>query len=592
MAFIIFEKRPCMCGIVGYLGVNSPISIVLEGLSRLEYRGYDSAGISILDDHSTIHTYKKTGDISVLKTIVPKSVDKQLMAIGHTRWATHGQVTDFNAHPHVSEDFSCVHNGIIENFQDLKAELIGLGQKFDSETDSEVFVRLLEVFSLEEAYHKIKGNSAFVFIDADKKIMKAVKKSAPLVLGRSTKTNEFMVSSDPYALLGIVDEIIFPEDGVVCQISLEEGLNFYELDGSKSERYTVRTQDSSFTISTKDGHEHFMLKEIFEQPALIKNIFSHYKEPQMQEELKNFKESMGTGAIHISACGTAYYAGLVIKNYFEKFNRVPVHCDLASEFRYRNPILKNDDLALFISQSGETADTLAALDICKKSKLKNISILNVIGSTLGREVDFNFPIFAGKEIGVASTKAFTMMCVVGRVMSAFLESKEAFDALEKKLALLANRVEDLFSQRETLKDIAESIYSYKGYFFTGRGLQYPIALEGALKLKEIAYVHAEGYAAGELKHGPLALIDEEMVNIAIVTPELYEKTFSNLKEIKARKGKIVAIGPRGDKNLMSESDYYIPLDFEGLEEFSGLYVNIVNQLLSYYMAKFKGHDID
>ncbi len=592
-----------MCGIVGYIGSSHPIEVVLDGLTRLEYRGYDSAGISYVDDQNNIITHKKAGELNRLKEILPTIASAPRAAIGHTRWATHGEVNDVNAHPHLSTSWACVHNGIIENFSDLKEKLIERKSSFQSETDSEVFVKMLEmedknqtaIQSISHAFKKIDGNSAFVLLHKESSKIYALKKSAPLVLGKTLDQSQLMVSSDPYALVGRVEEIYFPEDNVICELSAKDGISFFELDGKPSKRFITKKQDASFKVSSKGEFEHYMLKEIYEQPGLMKNLFAHYKSGELKnnlEELRKLYQRKPFETIHMSACGTAYYAGLVVRDFFEKFNKIKVQCELASEFRYRNPIVRKDDLAMVLSQSGETADTLAALQLSKSLGLNTASILNVSGSSIYREVAHNFLIHAGAEIGVASTKAFTQMCLVGRIISAYLEGDEAFAALEKRLSLLGQRIQKLVEGVDEIKSIAESIYNYKGYFFTGRGIYYPIALEGALKLKEIAYVHAEGYAAGELKHGPLALIDHEMVNIAIIGPELHDKAFSNLKEIKSRKGIIVSIGDQDDKRLKAESNYFIGLDFSGLDELKPLYINVVNQLLAYYMAKFKGHDID
>jgi glucosamine--fructose-6-phosphate aminotransferase (isomerizing) len=372
-------------------------------------------------------------------------------------------------------------------------------------------------------------------------------------------------------------------------------INFYELDFTKTTRYLSKKQDMSVEVSEKGEYEHFMLKEIHEQPELIRNLTQYYFVGEGREALENIS-TYKPNNIHLSACGTAAYAGLVIRDFLEGINRISSTVELASEFRYRDPILKEGDVGIFVSQSGETADTLAAQSLCKKAGIKTLSIVNVDGSTLYRDCDDNLLIRAGVEIGVASTKAFTQQSLTGRLFSAALAGDLKDEAKKVKLtgkfALLAERIDRLLVESEIIKVIAESIYNKKGFFYTGRGAYFPIALEGALKLKEIAYVHAEGYAAGELKHGPIALIDEEMVNVALVGPELFEKTVSNIQEIKARKGIIVSIGPRNNEELMELSDYYIPLDFDGLEELAPLYVNVANQLLAYYMAKFKGTDID
>lgn len=597
-----------MCGIVGHLGPQNSVEKVLEGLKRLEYRGYDSAGVAFIDEHNDLKIYKKTGKLENLKAVLK---DESLVArscIGHTRWATHGTVNDNNSHPHDLGPVALVHNGIIENADEIRSNLKKAGYNFKSDTDTEVFTVLISdklkqgqtfVESVSNSFKEIDGNSAFVILHSELDEILAIRRAAPLVCGLSTGAMEAYVSSDPYALVGMTDQLFFPEDEVLCSISPKHKdiIEFLELDGTLSKRYMQKAQDHGLEISDKGDFEHFMLKEIFEQPELIRSLTQYYFDGDGQE-LLDLVSKFKPDKIHITACGTAAYAGLVIRDFIEKENKIPCALELASEFRYRSPILGKNDLGLFVSQSGETADTLAATELFTKEKLKTLSIVNVDGSSLFRECDNNLLIRAGVEIGVASTKAFSLQALTGKIYSSALSGIFSNDkdkmGLVNKFSLLAERVDYLLSRFDEIKSIAEAIYNYKGFFFTGRGIYYPIALEGALKLKEIAYVHAEGYASGELKHGPIALIDEEMVNIAIVGPELYDKTVSNIQELKARKAIIVTIGPSGDKyvHLREISDYYIPMDFEGLDELAPLYVNIANQLLAYSMAKFKGTDID
>ena len=595
-----------MCGIVGHLGPQNSVETVLEGLKRLEYRGYDSAGVSFIDEHNELQVYKKSGRLENLQEVLK---DKNLVArscIGHTRWATHGEVNDNNSHPHSTDKISMVHNGIIENASDLKKELIEKGISFHSDTDSEVFIGLLTYETSRgkefkqaviDSFRRISGNSAFVILDSETSDIFAVKRGAPLVCGIHEVSSEGLVSSDPYALAGMVEKLYFPEDEVLCHLSVANKnlLNFYELSGEKTTRYMSKKQDISAMVSDKGDFEHFMLKEIHEQPELIRSLTQYYFAGEGESSLRALMK-LRPERIHISACGTAYYAGMVIRDFLEQYNRIPTETSYASEFRYRYPLLNEQELGLFVSQSGETADTLAAQQLCKKYGLETLSIVNVEGSTLYRECDYNLNIRAGVEIGVASTKAFTQQALTGRLLSLAMagdlecESKKV--ELAKQFNLLAERVDYLLANEDEFKRIAAEIYQKKGFFFTGRGRYFPVALEGALKLKEIAYVHAEGYASGELKHGPIALIDDEMVNIAVVGPELYEKTVSNIQEIKARKGVIVAIGPRGDEHLEEISDYYIPMDYDGLGDLRPLYTNVANQLLAYHMAKNKGTDID
>ncbi len=597
-----------MCGIVGHLGPQNSVDVVIEGLKRLEYRGYDSAGVSFISSDNQLKLYKKRGKIENLINELEGKDIKARSCIGHTRWATHGGVNDVNAHPHAAEDFgiSIVHNGIIENASELREFLKEKGHEFKSDTDSESFLRLV-LFHLNEKLHikdaiiasfkKIKGHSAFVVLYKETDEIYAIKNGAPLVCGINDINSEAFVSSDPYALAGMANKIYFPEDEVLCHLSPSNQniLNFYELNGEKSKRYMSKKQNLDHDPAAKGDFDHYMLKEIHEQPELIRSLTQYYFSGEGKESLEQALD-LPRKAMHISACGTAFYAGMVIRDFIESKNRIPCKLELASEFRYRNPILDKEELALFISQSGETADTLAAQGLCRNFGMKTLSIVNTEGSTLYRDCTANLLIRAGIEIGVASTKAFTQQSLTGLIFSSVVEAgkfnEELQNKLSSKLSLLAERIDNLLSREEEIKEVAKSIYQYKGFFFTGRGIYYPVALEGALKLKEIAYVHAEGYAAGELKHGPIALIDEEKVNVALVGPELFEKTVSNIQEIKARDGKIVTIGPRNNKELKEISDYYIGLNFEGLEELSPLYVNVVNQLLSYHIAKMLGTDID
>lgn len=591
-----------MCGIVGYSGPGNSVGPIIEGLSRLEYRGYDSAGICLKIENE-LQIIKKEGKLDNLKALINDQKPFSHTGIGHTRWATHGAVTTDNAHPHGNELFAVVHNGIIENAGVLKKELQAEGFHFKSQTDSEVFLVLLTKFykqsqnvlqSISKAFSTITGNSAFVIIEKGSDKLFCLKRSAPLVVGDNKDTREAFVSSDPFALVGFAPRIYFPEDSVICESVVtksEVKVNFYELDLSVSNRYKFQTNAMSVDATTKGPYEHFMLKEIHEQPALVDKLAGFYIKNEgrkILDELKSFK----TPCWHLTACGTAWHAGLVIKNYFEQINSQRASVDIASEFRYKGPILNSGEVGLFISQSGETADTLACQELCKEKGIPSFSIVNVEGSTLFRNSDKNFLIHAGVEIGVASTKAFTLQALTGYLMSRAIEGTLDDPALFKEIQLLSSRIADLCANAEKIKSVAQSIYNKKGFIFTGRGKYFPIALEGALKLKEIAYVHAEGYAAGELKHGPIALIDEHIVNIAIVGPELFDKTVSNVEEVKARRGKMVVVGPKNSSELEHLSDAYIGLDFDGLHHLSPLYVNVALQFLAYHIASLKGTDID
>ena len=591
-----------MCGIVGYTGPANSVGPIIEGLSRLEYRGYDSAGIC-LKINGELQIIKKEGKLDNLKQLITEKKPFSHTGIGHTRWATHGAVTTDNAHPHGNELFAVVHNGIIENASSLKKELQAEGFTFKSQTDSEVFLVLLTKFfkqtnntlqSISKAFTTVTGNSAFVIIEKSSEKLFCVKRSAPLVVGEYKETREAFVSSDPFALIGFAPKIYFPEDGVICEgtvTATDVITKFYELDLTESRRFKFQSNAMTMDSTSKGPYEHYMLKEIHEQPGLIDKLAAYYIKNdgrKILDSLKGFKSANW----HFTACGTAWHAGLVIKNYFESINRQRSSVEIASEFRYKNPILNKDEVGLFISQSGETADTLACQELCKEKGIPSYSIVNVEGSTLFRNSDKNFLIHAGVEIGVASTKAFTQQVLTGYLMSRAMEGTLDDPKLFAELKLLSNRIEDLCSHADKLRAVAEKIYSKKGFIFTGRGKYFPIALEGALKLKEIAYVHAEGYAAGELKHGPIALIDEDIVNIAIVGPELFEKTISNVEEVKARRGVIIIVGPKDNSEAEHLADSYIGLDFEGLPNLSPLYANVALQFLAYHVASLKGTDID
>lgn len=591
-----------MCGIVGYSGPGNSVEPIIEGLSRLEYRGYDSAGIC-LKINNELQILKKEGKLENLKSLIGQQRPYSHTGIGHTRWATHGAVNTDNAHPHGNEIFAVVHNGIIENAGSLKKTLQTEGFEFKSQTDSEVFLVLLTKFykqskntleSIAKAFNTITGNSAFVIIEKASDKLYCIKRSAPLVVGENPETREAFVSSDPFALIGFAPNIYFPQDGVICEstvTSTEVVVKFYELDLRPSTRYKNQSNLMTMDATTKGPYEHFMLKEIHEQPALIDKLSAFYIKNEgrkVLDQLKNFKANVW----HLTACGTAWHAGLVIRNYLEQINRQRADVEIASEFRYKNPILEKGDVGLFISQSGETADTLACQELCREKSIPTFSIVNVEGSTLFRHSDINFLIHAGVEIGVASTKAFTLQALTGYLMSRSMEGTLDNPELFAEIQLLSHRLGELCANPESIKDVAKNIYTKKGFIFTGRGKYFPIALEGALKLKEIAYVHAEGYAAGELKHGPIALIDENIVNIALVGPELLEKTVSNVEEVKARRGLMVVVGPKNSPEISCLADHYIELNFEGLPNLSPLYVNVALQFLAYHIAKLKGTDID
>lgn len=587
-----------MCGIIGVIGDQNSVDIVVEGLKRLEYRGYDSSGVSFVSQNRPL-LFKKKGKLDNLVPLLSHKPESKC-AIGHTRWATHGQVNDTNAHPHVKGPLSLVHNGIIENAHHLKEHVAGYD--FSSETDSEVFLAMVWL-SLENglpfeeaflrAFQKTRGNSGFVMMHSESQEILAIKRKVPLVCG--TNKSQVMVSSDPYALVDIAEKVYFPEDEVLCRLKENPLIGFFDTSLNPSKNYSTRNQKMRYALEDKGDFEHYMLKEIYEQPNLIRALPRYYFSGDGVRSLDRIQQHRPE-KIFIVACGTAAYAGMVIRNFLEKTNRIPAEVDFGSEFRYREPVFSGNLLGCFISQSGETADTLAAQELCANNSVPTLGLINVEGSTLYRKNDHNLLIRAGVEIGVASTKAFTQMALTGHLLSFSwgqnYRSKNGRALLADRFNLLADRIEELVKNVATIQRIAYKIHNKKGYFYTGRGIYYPVALEGALKLKETTYVHAEGYASGELKHGPIALIDEEIVNIAIVGPQLREKSTSNVQEVKTRKGIIVGIGDERDQNLKSLCNYFIPLNYSGLDDLSPLYVNVANQLLAYYMAKFKGTDID
>ena len=586
-----------MCGIVGYSGASSAVSIIMEGLSRLEYRGYDSAGICLAKQNQ-LTEFKKEGRLANLEELLKKVQATGTVGIGHTRWATHGGVSDLNAHPHINDEFAIVHNGIIENAKLLKNEL---DYGFKSETDSEVFLALVtRAFSesgdvaqaIVSSFKKVEGNSAFVVLHKSSKKIYSIKNSAPLVCGVDESSGDIFVSSDPFALIGFSSKLFFPEDGVLfVGEGSEKGFEFFDLDLQPCHRYKVQAETRSKEVIEKGPFEHYMLKEIYEQPQLISSTVDRLLKNEFSTAFQKIVQ-MQPKFINIIGCGTALHAGFLVKQFLEQKNNIRTITDFASEFRYRNPILNHNDLGLFITQSGETADTLACQELCQKMGIKTVSIVNVEGSTIYRECDENILIHAGAEIGVASTKAFTQMVVMGYLLSQSFAGELELEITQTELSQAAAAIQNILNQEQKIQEIAKAIYNYKGFIFTGRAQQFPIALEGALKLKEIAYVHAEGYASGELKHGPIALFDESMVNIALVTKELNQKTLSNAQEVKARNGVMVVIGEGSMQEALDIADYYFDVDYKGAKDLKPIVSNVVLQLLSYHIAKLKGTDID
>ncbi len=591
-----------MCGIIGYVGERKAVPVLLYGLQRLEYRGYDSAGIAVIDKElNSIIVEKQVGKIKDLQEFLWNKKIEGTVGIGHTRWATHGEPSIVNAHPHISEKgtISVVHNGIIENYMELKRELEEKGYKFKSQTDTEVIAHLFEdlyednlLKTALKVVKKLKGAYAVGVIstlEPDKIV--AIKKGSPLIVGLGK--NENLIASDIPAVLEYTKDIIALDDEEISVLTKEK-VEIYDFQGNKKEKKPFHVE-WDVSIAEKAGYKHFMLKEIFEQPRTIADTitgcFSDPKE-DLFNTVKNIKR------IQIVACGTSFHAGLTGKFWIEKFARIPVEVDYASEFRYRDFIVDEETLIIGISQSGETADTRFALLDAKEKGAKIASIVNVVGSSLARESDYVLYTYCGPEIGVAATKTFTAQLIVlflfalkaGLVKGKI--SQEQIDFYHDKLNYLPSIIEEMLKKSDYIKEIASKYQEAKDFLFLGRGLNYPIALEGALKLKEISYIHAEGYPAGEMKHGPIALIDEHLPVVNIVPKDdLYEKMLSNVQEVKARKGKIISLGTGKDEEVINLSDDYIILP----EVDPNLYpiVSIVPlQLLSYHIATLLGKDVD
>jgi len=592
-----------MCGIVGYIGKETNPQIGLEALKRLEYRGYDSAGMAVFNfEKKQIYCLKCVGRISNLEDKLSNSAISGTPFIMHTRWATTGRVNEVNAHPHsdCKGNIWVVHNGIIENYQELKEELIKEGHRFVSETDTEVLSHLIEKYfkgNLEEAVRKalkeVKGTYALVIISREDpyKIV-AASLSSPLLVGINGK--EYLIASDPAAIVSYTKKIINLEDNEIATITPEKFFIFKEKVPQEIE---LEVEDIQ-----KEGYSHFMLKEIMEQPRSLK----HSQQGRILLEeglaklggLEDVKDKLKEiKRLIIVACGTAYHAGLVGEYMLEEYAGIPVEVDFGSEFRYRKPILDENTALLAISQSGETADTIAALREAKRKGILTLGIVNVVGSTVSRETDAGVYNHAGPEIGVASTKAFTSQLEVLALLTLFLGRQREMSLvmgqrIAKEILKIPELVEKVLQTRSEVKKIAEKYKDAKNFLFIGRKYNYPIALEGALKLKEISYIHAEGYGAGEMKHGPLALIDKNFPTIAILTSDsVYKKTLSNAEEIKTREGPIIAIATEGNDEIknITEDVIYIPKTLEMLTPILSV---IPLQLFSYYMGVLKGYDVD
>ena len=603
-----------MCGIIGYIGDKEAVDVLLNGLFRLEYRGYDSAGIAVISPENKFSLCKKQGKIKNLETTIKerKKTINGTVGIGHTRWATHGVPSDDNAHPHSNSagNIVVVHNGIIENYKQLRDELIKEGHTFLSDTDTEVIPHLIEKAMrdgktpLEDAVRsslkKIRGTYALgVLCENNPEKIVAARMGSPLILG--VGKNEHFIASDIPAILDRTNKVVYLEDGQIAVITTDS-YQVYDLEGNPLS-IPVDTIEWKMEEAEKGGFEKFMLKEIHEQPMVVKKVsFKTVEELiiSMKSNKLNLEpnEVVKIRRIYIVSCGTAFFAGFTGKYILEHYTSIPVEIDLASEFRYRDIQLEQNSVVIAVSQSGETADTLASIRKAKELGCKVISIVNVVGSTLDRESDGVLYTHAGPEIGVASTKAYMSQLAAFYLLAVYcgrIRYEMSFeDALKmlKELGNMSDHIQEVLDNQEAIKKYAKKYHRFSSAFYLGRGFNYPVALEGALKNKEISYMHAEGYAAGEMKHGPIALIDEKFLVIAICTEgKVYEKVISNLKEVQARSGKIVIIANKGDKHVREITDDIIEVPHVD-EELSPM-INVVPlQLFAYYLAKNRGCDID
>ncbi len=591
-----------MCGIIGYIGKRTAVPVLLYGLQRLEYRGYDSAGIAVLDNScKKLVVEKKVGKIKDLQEHLWGKQINGNVGLGHSRWATHGSPTENNAHPHTSQNkkFAIVHNGIIENYLELKEELQKKGYKFVSETDTEVIAHLFEdlyngdlLKTALEVAKRLEGAYAIGVISTEEpdKLV-AIKKGSPLVIGLGKGEN--FIASDIPAVLEYTKDFITLDDGEVALITKDK-VEIYDLNGNRKEKKVLHV-NWDVSVAEKGGYKHFMEKEIHEQPKTITDSISGFLSAD-NEEL--YKTILDTDRLYIIACGTSYHAGLVGKFWIEKFAKIPVEVDYASEYRYRDKVLTNKSIVMGISQSGETADTRFALLDAKKEGAKTIGLVNVVGSSLSRETDYVLYTYCGPEIGVAATKTFTAQLVVLLLLALNLGlrknsiTKKEYNKYLDELLKLPSKVEKILEKNSFIKDISHKYMNASDFLFLGRNINYPIALEGALKLKEISYIHAEGYPAGEMKHGPIALIDEKMPVVCVAPRDrLHEKMLSNIQEVKARKGIVISVATEGDKEIkdISNDVIYIP---ETIDILYPILTIIPLQLLSYHIATLLGKDVD
>ena len=599
-----------MCGIVGYIGFREAWPIVIKGLHRLEYRGYDSAGIALMN--GSLNIYKKAGKVSDLEKSVENEDLKGTIGMGHTRWATHGEPSDRNSHPHTSGDgrLAIIHNGIIENYSTLKEALLSRGHIFKSDTDTEVLIHLIEDIqqqtgldlreSVRIALNEVIGAYAIVIMSKDEPDeLIAARKGSPMVLGVGEK--EYFIASDASPIIEYTKNVIYLNDNEIAYIKRNE-LLIKNINNVVQIPY-VQELELKLEMLEKGGFDHFMLKEIYEQPRSIKDCMRGRIYPQKAlvqlGGIKEYAEKLkNIDRIIIVACGTSWHAGLVGEYLIEEYARIPVEVEYASEFRYRNPIISEKDIVIAVSQSGETADTMAAIELAKEKGATIFGICNVVGASIPRLSHAGVYTHAGPEIGVASTKAFTAQVTVLTLMALYIAQQRGTITQSKLIDLLTeldnipSMVEKCLLSNDRIKEIAAEFKDARNFLFLGRGSGFPVALEGALKLKEISYIHAEGYPAAEMKHGPIALIDEEMPVVFIATKNSsYEKVISNIQEVKARKGKVIAIVTEGDTTVKNMADYVIEIP-DADEIFLPLLATIPLQLLSYHIAVMRGCNVD
>jgi glucosamine--fructose-6-phosphate aminotransferase (isomerizing) len=602
-----------MCGIVGYIGKRNVISILVDGLKRLEYRGYDSAGVAFWDKEG-IRVFKIAGKVAELERMLLGLGSNSNIGIAHTRWATHGIPNEVNAHPHVdcTGNIAVVHNGIVENYQSLKKKLEREGHIFKSQTDTEVIAHLVEEFykiygdieiAVRNLFFEVKGTFGLAIMtsyDPDKIIV--ARRGSPIAIGVGNGEN--ITASDPTAIIGITRDVIFLDDDEYAIIT-RDNVSVKRVDQNSVSELDKEIFKIEFELEQieKGGFPHFMLKEIFEQPESIMNsmrgrVLIEEGDAKLGGLSDVMDKILNAKRFIITACGTSWHAGLVGKYMIEQFARVPVVVEYASEFRYRDPVIYPDDVAWFISQSGETADTLAALRLVKSKGATALGIVNVVGSTIARESDAGVYIHAGPEIGVASTKAFTSQLVVLALITLLIGrrngniSPEQGREIAQELVKLPEKVREILKLNDFIEEIAQRLKEHRNFLYLGRGYNYPVALEGALKLKEISYIHAEGYPAAEMKHGPIALIDENMPVVFIAPKDsIYEKVLSNIEEVKARRGKVISIITERDDKILRVSDFVIQIP-QTIEMLMPILTVIPLQLLAYHIAVKRGCDVD